>query len=456
MGGITRAVVLSDIHLGPGNALSTFRDDRALCALLDRLGAREAPPTELVLAGDCFDFLQVEGYDGFHAAKAAERFNSILQGPRTGAVIAALGRFAARSDNEITLLSGNHDPELCVLDVRRCFEAAIGRSEGGVRHADDAPLQPAEGHLSPVWGRALGEHGRAVWVVHGDRWDLANMIHRDDLRKAARDGHPFKLPPGSHLVFEVLQKIKPQHGWVDELKPEVDAVFPLLLYLAPAQTGRFLQTHYGLTARLLRAKVQAQLNKVVPHLGEASSASPSSTAAADPATAIAGILAEGLRAEPIAAQDRLLAELDARLRGEPEPADGTLGLREIHRFLLGLWLSRVRAADRFQDIDGPDEIPGAAARYLPEGVTALIAGHTHGARARPDLRPAYFNTGTWIPVGNIPPGEIRDLIRSLEQGPSWPTAAPRTFVQVDLGQKMPHVRLFACDEDGTPRELGGA
>ena len=74
MGGIARAVVLSDIHLGPGNDLSTFRDDRALAALIDRLAAKGEPPTELVLAGDCFDFLQVEGYDGFSADKAEERF----------------------------------------------------------------------------------------------------------------------------------------------------------------------------------------------------------------------------------------------------------------------------------------------------------------------------------------------------------------------------------------------
>jgi hypothetical protein len=365
-------------------------------------------------------------------------------------VIAALGRFAARPNHEITLLSGNHDPELCLPAVRRCFEAAIGRGEGGVRHADDVPLHRAGGDKPPVWGRALGDEGRAVWVVHGDRWDPANMIHRDELRSAARDGQPFKLPAGSHLVFEVLQKIKPQHGWVDELKPEVEAVFPLLLYLAPEQTGRFLLTQYGLSARLIRAMVQAQLNKVVPLLGEAPS--PSSPGAPDLSTAIAGILAEGLRAQPAAAQERLLAELDARLRGEPEPAAGTFGLRELPRFLLGLWLSHVRAADRFQEIDEPDEIPGAAARYLPEGLVALIAGHTHGPRARPDLRPAYFNTGTWIPVGKIPRGEIGDLIDTLKQGPSWPTESPRTFVQVDLGEGAPQIRLFGCDEDGTPRE----
>jgi UDP-2,3-diacylglucosamine pyrophosphatase LpxH len=449
MGKTARAVILSDIHLGPGNALSTFRDDRALAALLDTL-ARDAAPTELVLAGDCFDFLQVEGYDGFDAAKAAQRFKEILGGPRTAAVMAALKRFAARPDHEITLLSGNHDPELVLPEVRRLFEATIGRGEGGVRHADDTPLRPAEGDRPPVWGRALGEDGHTVWVVHGDRWDPANMIDRDALREAARLGQPFTLPAGSHLVFEVLQKIKPDHGWVDELKPEVEAVLPLLLYLAPALMGGFLQTQYGLSARLLRAKVHAQL-RMGPLFGEAPA--PSATDLSD---GIAGILAEGLRGEPTAAQERLLAQLDACLRGEPLPAPGTFGLREIQRFLLGLWLSQVRAADRFQAIDEPDGIPEAAARFLPDGVVALIAGHTHGPRKRLDLRPAYFNTGTWIPVGKIPVGKIEDLIDALEHGPSWPTESPRTFVQVDLGEGAPRVRLFGCDEEGTVRELGGA
>jgi UDP-2,3-diacylglucosamine pyrophosphatase LpxH len=56
-----RAIILSDLHLGPGGALATFRDDAALSGFLQRLSAADAPPTELILAGDCFDFLQTDG-----------------------------------------------------------------------------------------------------------------------------------------------------------------------------------------------------------------------------------------------------------------------------------------------------------------------------------------------------------------------------------------------------------
>jgi UDP-2,3-diacylglucosamine pyrophosphatase LpxH len=448
MAAIARAVVLSDIHLGPGNALTTFRDDRALATLLADLAAPSTAPTELILAGDCFDFLQVDGYDGFDAAKAPERFDAILRGPKTVTVMTALRRFAARPDHAITVLSGNHDPELVLPDVRRRFESAIDRAEGGVLYADDTPLWPAKGHAPAVWGRALGDERAAVWVVHGDRWDPANIIDRDALRRAAQLGQPFKLPAGSHLVFEVLQKIKPEHAWVDELKPEMDAVLPLLLYIAPDLIGSFLQNHYGLGTRLLRSRIEAQI-KTGPLFGDA----PTVPAAPDIPGALADLLAAGLRDEPIATQARLLDEIEARLRSEPLPAPGTLDVQEIQRFLLGRWLSQVRDADRFQDIDGPDAIHDAVGRYLPTGVTALIAGHTHGPRARPDLRPAYFNAGTWIPVGKIPAGHVGDLQELLEHGPSWPAEAPRTFVHVEL-EDVPEVRLFACDEDGTPREIG--
>lgn len=445
-----RAIILSDIHLGPEGRLATFRDHDALAAFLVHLADEPgAPPTELILAGDCFDFLQTDKYDGFDCSRAVDRFESILRAPPAAQVIEALRRLAARRDAEITVLAGNHDPEILLDDVRRRFEQAIGRREGTVLYADDQPLRHAEGDRPPVWGRSLA--GGAVWVVHGDRWDPANMIHRDELRADAQGGRPVKLPAGSHFVFEIMRQIKPIHGWVDELKPEMPTVLLLLLYLAPELVGGFLRTHYGLTSRLIRSKVEAQLASG-PLFGPDLGAAP-----ADLPTALAALIADGMREEPASARPLLLAQIDARLRGEPQAGEGTFASHGgIDRLLLRWWLERVRAADRFQALDQTDEVLRAAAPFLPEPMPTLIAGHTHGPRARLTPRPAYFNTGTWIPVGQIPSGDIASRIDELEKGPTWPAEAPRTFVRVDLGDGPPVVRLGACDRDGTPREIGGA
>jgi UDP-2,3-diacylglucosamine pyrophosphatase LpxH len=137
-----RAVVLSDLHLGPAGPLATFREGRALARFIAGLAAADEPPTELVLAGDVFDFLQVEGYDGFDAGRAAERLRGeILAGPETAPVVEALRLFGGRGGGEITLLAGNHDPEMLLDDVRLAFEEAIGR-RGSVRYPEDEPLAP--------------------------------------------------------------------------------------------------------------------------------------------------------------------------------------------------------------------------------------------------------------------------------------------------------------------------
>lgn len=463
MSEVRRAIVLSDIHLGPEGPLAAFRDDSALAGFFRKLAAeRSPPPTELILAGDCFDFLQVAGYDGFDPHQAGERFAQILRAPRTAEVMKALAELAGCPWLELTVLSGNHDPEMMVGDVRRLFEAAIGRREGTVRYADDdPPLRPAIGDQPPVWGRVLGEG--TVWVVHGDRWDPSNMIHRDRLAEAIRAGQRFALPQGSHLVFEVLQKLKPTHRWVDELKPEMPAVLLLLLYLDPKTTWAHAQKHLGLTARLLTDTVKAQL-QAGPLFGPSGPSGPSGSDGTtrrvlpgDPHAALAALLTESLRDESDPAA--VLGGLDAYLRGRVAPAEGTLASHGgLRRHFARAWLAGIRDADRFQDETEPDAIHEVAAPHLPGHVRVLVAGHTHGKRLRPAPLPLYANSGTWIPVGAIPPGDLRSLIDQLEAGPAWPTEAPRTFVELDLGGSRPEVRLGACDADGTPRlkEFGHA
>jgi UDP-2,3-diacylglucosamine pyrophosphatase LpxH len=83
---------------------------------------------ELVLAGDSFDFLQVPGYDGFSATKAAARFGKIAENPGTARVLGALRRLAGRAGVELTVLAGNHDPELLVDSVRDAFARAPRRT----------------------------------------------------------------------------------------------------------------------------------------------------------------------------------------------------------------------------------------------------------------------------------------------------------------------------------------
>ena len=443
--------------MGPDNDLCSFRDEKPLARFLNRLADEADPlPTELVLAGDAFDFLQVEGYGGFDAGLSAQRFEEILKAPRTAEVIEAIQSFAQRPGVEVTVLAGNHDPELLVPSVRERFEEAIGR-KGSVLHADDEPLRPGVGEQLPVWGRALGQEGREVWVIHGDRWDTLNAINRGTVREAIASGKPVALPAGSHLVFEVLQKLKPTYGWIDQIKPEA-AVLVLLIYLDPPRAAEFLQKHLGLTARVVRGMVNAALQKG-PLFGPEEVAVLSDGKLGlkpepDTGALVASLLASAIAEEPQGRRNVLLADLEGRLRGATAPAPGTLAEHGgLGRLLLRAGLRSLRRADRFQEPDQPDSIMGASTWYVLEGIATLVAGHTHGARVISDIRPAYFNSGTWLPVGKIPEGDVASLIDQVEKGVVWPTDSPRTFVQVEFGDGMPIVRLCACDEGGQSREI---
>lgn len=454
-----RAIVLSDIHLGPGTMLTTFREQDALAAFLIRLGSEPgAPPTELILAGDTFDFLQLEGYKGFEARRSANQLEMLLANPPTAQVITALKSFASKSGNEVTVLAGNHDPEMLVPDVRRCFEEAISRT-GSVFYPDDTPLEPRDGERLPVWGRALTSNGAAVWVVHGDRWDPFNQIDREVVLNAIARDEPVNLPPGSHLVFEVLSQVKPHHRWVDELKPELPTVLLLLLYLDPKRARTWLSKHLGLRSRLLRDFIQAKIAASVtmgPENSVASVASsiPHGAVSFAPEAAsdlLCTLLAEDLRLEVPERRDWLLGELSTWLEQGAPLRSSTPTFAEhggIGRLLLRTWLRYVRRFSEFHRLDAEDDIRDLATRYLSSEVKAVVAGHTHGARVRHDLRPAYFNTGTWIPVGRLPDGDLNASIDVLELDRSWPTAAPRTFAVIELGDGPPAVRLARSDADG--------
>lgn len=421
---VTRAIVLSDLHLAVGKGYG-FVEDAALERFLKDLAA--GPPTELILAGDVFDFLLDPAYTAFDPDQAVARFEAILAAhPR---VLSGLRAFAAVPEHELTVLAGNHDPELLLPAVRERFGFLLDRTD--LRF--DAPLVPA-GEGPAVFGRAIGPDDAPIWVVHGDRWDLENHVDRASLL----DGRPFALPIGSELVIHVVRPLlESGYPWVYEIKPELDAVMPLVLYLDPALAGGFLQQNLGLSARLLTGQVRGAVG-ATDLFGEDE---------AEPLPEWTRGLAQALGEEDPADQEALLAELQDALRhGHPERGEGTLaGHGGLRRWLLRAWIGRSRAA-QVDGPDAPDPTPDRAAPKIPPKVRGLIAGHTHAPRWWPTHGPAYLNTGTWLPTMLLPEGDIPALIDAVERGEIRGTA-PRTFVEVDL-TGPPTARLRACDPEG--------
>lgn len=434
-----RAFVLSDLHLGPGGALTTFHEAARLRGLLDAIGKEGA--VELLLAGDVFDFLQVDGYDGFSAAKAPERLETIARNPDTASVLEGLKGLTGKAGVEITVLAGNHDPELLVDGVREAFAGMIGRKVGSIRWADDdAPLVATDGEHPAVHGRRLeavvdGDRSHAVWVVHGDRWDPSNHIDRGVVRAAAKADAAVQLPVGSHLVFEVLSKLKRDHRWVDELKPELTVVLPLLLAIEPRLTMRYLREHFRVGSSLVASRVRAALRRG-PLFDDGSRPPPTDTVEADPVASLVQSLGQAFADVPESERDvdGLVGALETYLDRGPaaQGPDLLAGPSGARGYLLRAWLRAVRATDRFGDIAGNDSTTKDARRYLRQGPGALVAGHTHGARIRADLTPPYFNSGTWVPVRTLPSGDLKAWLDEVTDPDARRAPSPGTYVRIDL------------------------
>lgn len=439
----SRFLIVSDIHLTVPHRWAAFCDQVELGAFLRAVALEDS--LTLVLAGDTFDFLMLAGYGGFDASSSPARLASILEHPTNEPVLAGL-RAVAKAGHRFVLLSGNHDPEVLLPSVREKFAEVVHLSADAL--SGEALLhRPADGRAG-VWGYRIQAGPQAAFVVHGDRWDVSNYIDREGLLAAATSGNPVTLPAGSKLVYRIIRRLKASgHGWVDQVKPEIESVIPLLLYLDWKTAWAVLKSDWGVTANLLVGLLRFKAGQT--NLGAAVEVGAPGPAV--PAELLAFV--EAMRDTlPKGDSNAILRELAGAEHYPPSrPFATNAATLASHngfwRWLLRAWLSRVRKSSRFFDRTAQDEVSDHASGTLPPGLALLVAGHTHGERLRtladPPLR--YLNAGTWTPVGTLPPGEIEDVIDELERGEVTTARSPRTVVEILAGTDL-QARLLTWHE----------
>src|SRR5262249_37777826 len=138
----------------------------------------------------------------------------------------ALRTFTGRR-GRLTLLLGNHDVELSFPQVRRRL----------FQYLDAEALT----RITFIYDGEAYAVGDAL-IEHGNRYDGFNVIDHDRLRRvrslqsrrqAIPPEYAFAPPPGSRLVASIMNPIKQMYPFVDLLKPETEAVVPMLLALEP-------------------------------------------------------------------------------------------------------------------------------------------------------------------------------------------------------------------------------
>ncbi len=360
-----RRIVISDIHLGAGDRREDFFDDVALAAFIDDLTAGE--PTELILAGDSFEFLQVTiadlDDDEWSNAAAARRLTAILQAHLP--VTEALARLLAHGSHQLTILIGNHDFELHYPAAKQVLAATLQVADGDDRL-----------RFATSWRSDL------LYIVHGNQFDQWNsFIHFDGITE------PFEAVRGTRLVKEVINDLEDDPLSLAPLLDNVKPTSAFLWYMLglprlrqPHARSFTIRGLIGFAQVVLTAPPQQLRRENLGALADAVWAAP---------------LLLGLRALQRERQrrGRLLVRSVGNAVGELTPDD------QLVEQLQGAALREVRRQiRRFQD-EAAEAVLELAHRPEYAGVRYFVCGHTHGAGSLPlGGGKTYFNVGTWTDV----------------------------------------------------------
>jgi UDP-2,3-diacylglucosamine pyrophosphatase LpxH len=395
-----RRLVLSDLHLGAGDRLDDFTADAELAALLHHYAA-DPEPTELILAGDTFEFLQVclpdvPGLE-WSSRAAARRLETILRAH--AAPVAALRAFLARRDNQVTVLIGNHDFELHYASAKQVLRQALGLAP------DDPRLR-----------FGVRYEGDGIFLVHGNQFDRWNrFVHFDGICE------PFEVVFGTRLIREAINLLEDEPvdiaTLIDNIKP-LSAIFWYALSL-PTLRNRATRR---LVARGLVLLVNVLLRNttyIVDH-GDSGRVSP------------------GLSWKPAYHQVTLATTLLMRAAGVRQQS-GVSPEAAFQRAAEQQMRQSVRAF-RDASIRGMARVAHDPRR---RSVSLFICGHTHLAQIVPlNERQTYINTGAWTDV-------IVDVATSRRQQQRFP------YLEITYPAKgaPPEWRLLVWQEAGRSPHL---
>lgn len=257
------------------------------------------------------------------------------------------------------------------------------------------------------------------------------MLSRGLPVKAEHRNRYYFLPPaGTHLVIHMMNRIKARYRFVDLLKPEDDAVLPLLLALEPDYfpeldllvravplLGAYLA--HGLAEEALPRRpgdladvpeggaqdgLHGVLGRTLGYWGAALFLK------GQEATALQGNLAHEADGEP-GMLARALGWLQAWTFTKPRAGslaqlsdiwlavDDDERLRKLH---LALWtLGRKNTAFQI-DEEAPNYLRAAAATASAGGFQVVAYGHTHLPKHKKHDTWTYLNSGTWADVIRVP------------------------------------------------------
>ncbi len=226
----TIQLIVSDLHLADGSILDCFgdRQQTAFEGLLASASSLDSPlgnaeQVELIINGDCFDFLVTTPYNSnktTDATTAVQKIDRIIAAHRP--FFSALHRFIAHPGRRITFITGNHDLELCFAEVCEHITRAITENE---QASEDTRI-----YFCPTrFYRPVS----TIYIEHGNNYDFWNHAIQGiwDEQGQPQDRNPETLTRsvGSRYFQSASHLISTQYAYFDQFDPPINSTRQIAL-----------------------------------------------------------------------------------------------------------------------------------------------------------------------------------------------------------------------------------
>jgi UDP-2,3-diacylglucosamine pyrophosphatase LpxH len=447
-----RFYAISDLHIGGIPGFQIFQQGPLLAALVDWLAAGEAGlRIGLCINGDTLDFLAEPDARYFDPYNATAKLDRMFADPAFAPVFAALRRYVATPNRRLILTLGNHDLELALPWVQEHLLGRLSQASDAARGRITLSLDGA--------GYRCTVGGKSVLCLHGNEFDPWNVTDHERLRRIGRDvtrgrdATEWVPNAGTKLVIEVMNELKRRYAFVDVLKPEVEAVLPILWVLGEATRPR-IDRIFAVSRRLSWDSVRRAAGFLsageAPGAGSLELPDEADELPYEPPFAVdTGEMMQWAEAQLSAGTDPLaLAPCGAGQLGTAGALWEAVRRRPLYH---QAWEAvKDLAHDTTFDLDRRDETFERADQLVDPGLDFLITGHTHKTRALGRERGSgrYFNCGTWASLIRLAPEQLEsaDRFRPVFE----------RLISADSMEKLGDLAERRPDVVSVVREAGGA
>ncbi len=410
--------VVSDLHFGGKPGFQIFRQGDTLANFIRMCAQPSDRKIGVVFNGDIVDFLAEAPAAYLDPEGAIAKLERIFyEDAAFSGVWSALQEFVAQENRQLILILGNHDVELALPHVTEWILENLSQGDSAARGRVTTCFDGA--------GFPCKVGTKSVFCIHGNDVDIWNMVNHKQLLDVSFAINTNEPPPdwepnaGTRLVIDVMNAVKRKYPIVDLLKPEVEAVVPILMTLDPGsltEISKILVVAANLSMDILR-------------------------------TSFEGMPPEEEMVEGPAFEKKVMADFfykyfeydEAKSMDTKEEELETLG---AFAFIPAFFSSKENRVEKLRKalkenlesdqsfvITEKDKMFKKMKKEIGSKINYLITGHSHKERAIARKAPDcyYFNSGTWI-----------RLIRLTEDV---------------LGNSEEFARVYAAFESGSMEQL---